>query len=42
MRIDINSDVGESFGVYTIGHDAGLMTSITPEMVFENVAEFLS
>ncbi len=29
MRIDINSDVGESFGVYTIGHDAGLMRSIT-------------
>jgi 5-oxoprolinase (ATP-hydrolysing) subunit A len=29
MRVDINSDVGESFGAYTIGHDAGLMTSIT-------------
>ncbi len=29
MRIDINSDLGESFGVYTIGHDAGLMPSIT-------------
>src|SRR6266850_5443192 len=29
MRIDLNSDVGESFGVYTIGHDAGLMKSIT-------------
>jgi len=29
VRIDINSDVGESFGAYTIGHDAGLMTSIT-------------
>ena len=29
MRIDINSDVGESFGAYTIGHDAGLMKSIT-------------
>ena len=29
MRIDINSDLGESFGAYTIGHDAGLMTSIT-------------
>ena len=25
MRIDINSDIGESFGAYTIGHDAGLM-----------------
>ena len=29
MRIDINSDTGESFGAYTIGHDAGLMRSIT-------------
>jgi UPF0271 protein len=29
MRIDINSDIGESFGAYTIGHDAGLMASIT-------------
>src|SRR5918996_3994960 len=29
MRIDLNADVGESFGAYTIGHDAGLMTSIT-------------
>ena len=29
MRIDINSDIGESFGAYSIGHDAGLMTSIT-------------
>src|SRR5262245_54773788 len=29
MRIDINSDVGGSFGAYTIGHDAGLMRSIT-------------
>ena len=29
MRIDINSDMGESFGVYTLGHDAGLMASIT-------------
>jgi len=29
LRIDLNSDVGESFGAYTIGHDAGLMTSIT-------------
>ena len=28
MRIDINSDMGESFGAYTIGHDAGLMKSI--------------
>ena len=25
MRIDLNADVGESFGAYTIGHDAGLM-----------------
>jgi len=29
VRIDINSDLGESFGAYTIGHDAGLMTAIT-------------
>jgi 5-oxoprolinase (ATP-hydrolysing) subunit A len=29
MRIDLNSDMGESFGAYTIGHDAGLMKSIT-------------
>src|SRR5436190_22690503 len=29
MRIDINSDMGESFGAYTIGRDAGLMQSIT-------------
>jgi UPF0271 protein len=29
MRIDLNSDMGESFGAYTIGHDAGLMQSIT-------------
>jgi UPF0271 protein len=29
MRIDLNSDMGESFGAYTIGHDEGLMASIT-------------
>src|SRR6476620_11049716 len=29
MRIDINSDTGESFGAYTIGHDEGLFKSIT-------------
>lgn len=29
MRIDINSDLGESFGAYTIGNDAGLMNAIT-------------
>src|SRR5436190_9502763 len=29
MRIDINSDMGESFGAYAIGHDGGLMKSIT-------------
>src|SRR5579864_707823 len=29
MRIDINSDMGESYGAYTIGHDAGLMQAIT-------------
>jgi UPF0271 protein len=29
MRIDINSDLGESFGAYQIGNDAGLMKVIT-------------
>ena len=29
MRIDLNADVGESFGAYSIGHDPGLMKSIT-------------
>lgn len=29
MRIDLNADVGESFGAYTIGNDAALMPSIT-------------
>ncbi len=29
MRIDLNADVGESFGAYSIGHDAELMKSIT-------------
>ena len=29
MRIDLNADVGESFGAYSIGHDRGLMTAIT-------------
>jgi UPF0271 protein len=29
MRIDLNADVGESFGAYTIGADAELMPSIT-------------
>lgn len=29
MRVDLNADIGESFGVYTIGHDIGLMKSIT-------------
>ncbi len=28
-RIDLNADVGESFGAYSIGHDPGLMQSIT-------------
>ncbi len=26
MRVDLNADVGESFGAYSIGHDSGLMT----------------
>jgi 5-oxoprolinase (ATP-hydrolysing) subunit A len=29
LRIDLNADVGESFGAYEIGHDPGLMKSIT-------------
>ena len=29
MRIDLNADVGESFGVYTLAHDAALMPHIT-------------
>jgi 5-oxoprolinase (ATP-hydrolysing) subunit A len=33
MRIDINADVGESFGAYTIGDDAKLMRSITSASV---------
>src|ERR671934_2255719 len=33
MTIDLNADVGESFGAYSIGHDAGLMRSITSASV---------
>lgn len=33
MRIDINADVGESFGAYTIGDDVALMVSITSASV---------
>jgi 5-oxoprolinase (ATP-hydrolysing) subunit A len=29
MRVDLNADVGESFGAYAIGHDRGLMKAIT-------------
>ena len=29
MRVDLNADVGESFGAYSIGHDAPLMKAIT-------------
>src|ERR1700720_3729036 len=29
MRIDLNADVGETFGAYTVGHAAALMPSIT-------------
>ena len=28
-RVDLNADVGESFGPYVIGDDEGLMSSIT-------------
>jgi 5-oxoprolinase (ATP-hydrolysing) subunit A len=33
VHIDINADVGESFGAYTIGNDETLMTSITSASV---------
>src|SRR6476469_6556098 len=33
MRVDLNADVGESFGAYAIGCDAGLMRSITSASV---------
>jgi UPF0271 protein len=33
MRIDLNADVGESFGVYTLGADEALMPSITSASV---------
>jgi UPF0271 protein len=29
IRVDLNADVGESFGAYSIGHDAEVMKSIT-------------
>src|SRR4051812_37856529 len=29
MRVDLNADIGESFGVYETGHDEMLMLSIT-------------
>jgi len=29
MRIDLNADLGESFGAYTLGDDRGLMKSMT-------------
>jgi 5-oxoprolinase (ATP-hydrolysing) subunit A len=29
LRVDLNADVGESFGAYAIGHDRGLMKVIT-------------
>jgi 5-oxoprolinase (ATP-hydrolysing) subunit A len=29
MRVDLNADVGESFGTYSIGHDSALMQVIT-------------
>ena len=33
MRIDINADVGESFGAYSLGDDAALMDAITSASV---------
>jgi UPF0271 protein len=29
MRVDLNADVGESFGAYSLGHDAALMRVVT-------------
>ena len=29
MQIDLNGDVGESFGAYEIGHDAALIPVVT-------------
>lgn len=29
VRVDLNADVGESFGVYALGHDPALMPAIT-------------
>src|SRR5262245_26936259 len=33
MRIDLNADVGESFGAYAIGNDEALIASITSASV---------
>jgi len=29
MRVDLNADIGESFGVYTAGSDERLLSSVT-------------
>lgn len=29
MRVDLNADIGESFGIYSLGHDSALMPAIT-------------
>lgn len=33
MRVDLNADVGESFGPYTLGDDAGVLRSVTSASV---------
>ena len=33
MRLDLNADIGESFGAYNLGHDALLMPAITSASV---------
>ena len=33
LRIDLNADVGEAFGAYAIGHDAGLLKWVTSASV---------
>jgi UPF0271 protein len=33
MRVDLNADIGESFGAYSLGHDAALMPALTSASV---------
>lgn len=29
VRVELNADIGESFGIYQVGHDERLLRSIT-------------